>query len=416
MMIVRWNKQCLTGEPELPASKSISNRLLIIRAVSQKSFSIDNLSDAQDTQNLYCNLQRIQQSKSSGVTIDVGPAGTNMRFLTAFLAFQEGQDYILKGTERMHQRPVAPLVAALKDLGADIRYLEHDGYPPLRIRGVKPQKSYVEVSSDISSQFITALMLIAPAFPEGLHIELSGDPVSLSYVLMTEKIMQQCGAKVTLSKNQIVIEPHNYQPPESLFAEPDWSAASYCYGMLSVAEDGWLHIKHLPENSVQGDSILHQWMKPFGINTTFTESGAYLEKVAIPHSPFFSEDFLLSPDLAQTFLALAAVKGIHVRLTGLKTLRLKETDRLTAMQTELKKFGVRMRKSVNEAEILPQKLINSCHTISTYDDHRMAMAMAIIAVKTGEVVIENPGVVKKSYPRFWKELARLGFEIIEESS
>ncbi len=415
-MILRWNKQSLTGEPLLPASKSISNRLLIIRAVSKKHFSIENLSDAQDTQNLYSNLKFIQQSKQPALTVDVGPAGTNMRFLTAFLAFQEGQEFMLKGTERMHQRPVAPLVSALRDLGADIEYLEHDGYPPLRIRGIKPQKSHVTVASDTSSQFITALMLIAPAFPEGLQIELAGEPVSLSYIRMTGRIMEKCGAEPEISKNKIVIKNHNYHPPESFFAEPDWSAASYWYGLLSAAKEGWLRLKHLPENSVQGDSILHQWMKPFGIKTTFTEAGAYLEKDVTKEKTFFAEDFLLSPDLAQTFLALAAAKGIHARLSGLKTLRLKETDRLTAMQAELKKFGIRMRKTEDQAEILPQKLTGNPETICTYDDHRMAMAMAIMAVKTGEITIENPGVVKKSYPHFWKELARLGFDITEESS
>lgn len=415
-MILKCNKHKLSGEPILPASKSISNRFLIIRALSKKYFSIENLSDAQDTQNLYENLQIIQQSTKSVLTINVGPAGTNMRFLAAFLAFQEGKEYILKGTERMHQRPIAPLVEALRDLGADIHYLERNGYPPLRIRGVKPLKSHVEVASGTSSQFITALMLIAPVFPEGMEIKLSGEPVSFSYIHMTRKTMEQCGAKVVVSTDSILIDNHTYQPQETFFVESDWSAASYWYAMLSVAEDGWLRLKHLSENSVQGDAVLHHWMRSFGIKTSFTQGGAYLEKEASLEESYFFDDFLLCPDLAQTFMTLAAAKGIHARLTGLKTLRFKETDRLAAMQTELKKFGIRIRKSDDEAEILPQNIVKNPDAICTYDDHRIAMAMAVMCIKTGEIKIENPAVVKKSYPHFWSELTRLGFEIIEESS
>ncbi|MGM0566457.1 MAG: 3-phosphoshikimate 1-carboxyvinyltransferase [Bacteroidota bacterium] len=415
-MILRWNKHKLTGEPVLPASKSISNRLLIIRALSKRNFTIENLSDAEDTQNLHGNLQNLQQSKQPVKTIDVGPAGTNMRFLAAFLAFREGEEYILQGSERMHQRPVAPLVSALRDLGADIEYLEREGYPPMKIRGVKAQKNYVEVASGTSSQFITALMLIAPDFPEGLQIKLSGEPVSLSYIHMTKRIMEQCGAKAAVLEDKIVIENRPYDPRQSYFVEADWSAASYWYGMLAAAEEGTLRLRNLPEKSVQGDAVLQQWMQSFGVKTTFTREGAYLEKESSPPENFFSRNFLLCPDLAQTFLVVAAAKGIHAKLSGLKTLRFKETDRLNAMQAELKKFGIRMRKSADEAEILPQKIVDSSQVICTYNDHRMAMAMAVLAVKTGEVCIESPGVVKKSYPRFWIELSRLGFEIIEESS
>lgn len=415
-MILRWNKNKLTGEPALPASKSISNRFLIIRAISKKDFIINNLSDAEDTQNLYNNLQKILQSKQPVLTIDVGPAGTNMRFLAAFLAFQAGKEYILKGSERMHKRPVAPLVSALRDLGADIEYLEHEGYPPLKIRGVHAQKNYVEVAASTSSQFITAMMLTAPDFPEGLEIKLTGEPVSLSYIHMTKRIMEQCGAKAAVYEDRIVIENRPYNPKQTYFVEADWSAASYWYGMLAAAEEGALRLRDLREESVQGDAVVHQWMQSFGIKTTFTHEGAYLERGSYPPENFFSGNFLLCPDLAQTFLAVAAVKGIHAKLTGLKTLRFKETDRLNAMQAELKKFGIRMRKSADEAEILPQKIVENSQAIRTYDDHRMAMAMAVMAVKTGEISIENPEVVKKSYPHFWKELTRSGFEIIEESS
>ncbi|MFW5974664.1 MAG: 3-phosphoshikimate 1-carboxyvinyltransferase [Bacteroidota bacterium] len=415
-MILRWNKHSLNGEPILPASKSISNRFLIIRAVSKKEFAIKNLSDAEDTQNLYYNLQKIQQSKQSLLTIDVGPAGTNMRFLTAFLAFRSGKRYILKGSERMHKRPVAPLVSALRDLGADIEYLEHDGYPPLKIRGVNARKNNVEVDSDTSSQFITALMLIGPDLSEGLEIKLTGEPVSFSYVHMTRKIMEQCGASVTVSNDTISIGNHPYNPQQKYSIEADWSAASYWYAMLALAEEGTLKLSNLHRNSVQGDAILHRWMQPFGIKTTFLDDNAFLKKEPSLSEPVFFKNFLQSPDLAQTFLVLAAAMGIHAKLSGLKTLILKETDRLSAIQNELRKFNIRIRKSNDEIEILPQNFTDRNQELCTYNDHRMAMAMAVLAVKTGEIDIKNPEVVKKSYPHFWKELIRLGFEIIEESS
>jgi|AntRauTorcE11898_2_1112593.scaffolds.fasta_scaffold00222_3 3-phosphoshikimate 1-carboxyvinyltransferase len=411
-MKISWKNSALTGTPELPASKSITNRLLIIRALCDTPFTVENISDAADSQNLQDNLQQIQKHSQATLTIDVGPAGTNMRFLTALLAVQPGT-FVIKGSARMHQRPVAPLVEALRQLGAQITYLEKKGYPPLKIEGATLPGNKVTMASDVSSQFISALMMIGPVMPEGLTIVLSGEKVSFSYIAMTQKLMQQCGARLEMAQDTIQIKNSKYHRSSPLRVESDWSAASYWYGMLAIAPQGSLKLNGLKEDSLQGDAVLHDWMKDFGIQTTFAGEAAWLEKNHSQKPAGFSKDFLLCPDLAQTFMALAAALEVHARFSGLRTLRIKETDRLKAMKSELKKFGVQLQISGDQVEIIPQKLIESHQSIKTYHDHRMAMALTMLAVRTGEVIIENPGVVEKSYPGFWKELEKVGFEFCD---
>jgi len=297
-MILHWNNNALSGSVELPASKSICNRVLIIRALTANPFVIENISTAEDSQNLHNNLERFRQNKKSQLTLDVGPAGTNMRFLTAFLATKPGS-YTLKGTARMHQRPVKPLVNALKQLGADIEYLEKEGYPPLRIHGKEFTGGEVRLPADVSSQFVSALMMIGPNLSKGLEIKLDGDPVSYSYIHMTAGIMKQCGAEVNLHGNEVQIAPAPYHRENSFTVESDWSAASYWYGMLALAGEGGISLPGLEKESLQGDSILGEWMEPFGIRTVFNEEGVSLTKAK--SEPFaFSKDFTLAPDLAQT--------------------------------------------------------------------------------------------------------------------
>lgn len=411
-MILNWNKKALSGSVDLPASKSICNRVLIIRALTANPFLIENISTAEDSQNLHNNLERFRQDKKSQLTLDVGPAGTNMRFLTAFLATKPGL-YILKGTERMHQRPLKPLVNALKQLGAEIEYLEKEGYPPLRIHGKELTGGKVRLPADVSSQFVSALMMIGPHLGKGLVIKLEGDPVSYSYIHMTAGIMKQCGADVNLHGTEVKIAPVPYYRENSFAVESDWSAASYWYGMLALAGEGGISLPGLGKESLQGDSILGEWMEPFGIRTVFNEEGACLTKVK--SEPFaFSKDFTLAPDLAQTFITLLAAKGYEGKLTGLKTLRIKETDRLKAMKAELLKCGIVLDISTGSASLKPQKLKKPTVPVQTYHDHRMAMAFAMLALKTGTIEIQHPEVVGKSYPTFWKELEKAGMELEEE--
>ncbi len=408
-MILKWNKSALTGKVTLPASKSISNRALIISALSENPFPIENLSGAEDTQNLVKNLELLRQHNDGPLTLDVGPAGTNMRFLTALLSIKPGA-YILKGTERMHQRPVKPLVDALTDLGAEIEYLEKEGYPPLQIKGNALSAKKVKLPADVSSQFISALMMIGPAMDDGLEIILEGQPVSFSYIQMTAAMMSTCGADVEIVGNRIVVKGKPYKREQFYAVEADWSAASYWYGMLALAEEGWITLPGLSKDSLQGDHLLSEWMVPFGVLTEFGDDGVTIRKTV--SEPFtFDKDFTLVPDLAQTFLVVLAAKGYEGRLIGLKTLRIKETDRLEAVKAELKKCGVELRISEDTATIKPQKMLMPASPVQTYHDHRMAMAFAMLAIKTKAIEIQNPEVVSKSYPAFWEELEKVGMEI-----
>lgn len=409
-MILKWNKSALTGNVTLPASKSISNRALIISDLSVNPFPIENLSGAEDTQNLAKNLELLRQHKEGPLTLDVGPAGTNMRFLTALLSTKPGT-YILKGTERMHQRPVKPLVDALKHLGAEITYFEKEGYPPLQIKGKALSARKVKLPADVSSQFTSALMMIGPAMADGLEITQEGQPVSFSYIRMTAAMMSACGAVAEIDGNRVIVQGKPYQREHPFAVEADWSAASYWYGMLALAEEGWITLPGLNKGSLQGDHLLSEWMVPFGVLTEFGDNGVTIRKtVSEPVS--FNKDFTLVPDLAQTFLVVLAAKGYEGMLSGLKTLRIKETDRLEAVKAELRKCGVELRISENTATLKPRKLLTPTSPVHTYHDHRMAMAFAMLAIKTKAIEIQNPEVVSKSYPAFWEELKKVGMELV----
>lgn len=407
MRKLSWNKKELKGSVNLPASKSIANRLLIIRSLSQHPFEISNLSDADDTQNLKKNLDLILSNQNSSLTLDVGPAGTNMRFLTAFLANRPGE-FVLKGSERMHQRPIKPLVDALKQLGAEITYLEKEGYPPLKIRGKRLIEKEVAIAADISSQYITALMMIGATLPEGLQLKLSEEVVSKDYILMTASLMHLCGALVSFQEHQMRIAPQKYSQTEPIGVESDWTAASYWYAMLALVGKGRLKLIGLKQHSLQGDAVLKEWMKEYGVETVFDEEGAIISCNESKRPAYFEKDFTRNPDLAQTFIVLNAALGIQSRYSGLKTLRIKETDRLLAMQTELAKVGVKLNFSNDEAWMEPSQLHPAKEKINTYHDHRMAMAMAMLTIKTDGIIIQNPEVVSKSYPAFWSEMSKEG--------
>ena len=405
---VSKSNRSITGRIKLDGSKSISNRVLIIRALSGQSFDIHHLSSSKDTQT----LDRLLQMDTA--VLDTGAAGTTFRFMTAFLALQEGTQ-MLTGSTRMKQRPIGVLVTALRHLGASIDYLEKEGYPPLNIHS--PKIGYTRkltVSAHISSQFISALLMIAPGLPNGLELTLEGKIVSRPYIEMTLELMRFFGVHHTWEDNSIRINPQKYRGQE-FTVEADWSAASYYYAMSAFADKLDLQLDGLFENSLQGDAFCAKIMEHFGIQTTFNESGIHFTKkqISTPFSPF-EWDFIKCPDIAQTLAVVCAGLGVSGEFTGLETLKIKETDRVAALNNELKKIGVNFFKSIDNTDfyqVQGKAQVNN-PLFPTYEDHRMAMAFAPLAM-LGKIRIEDPGVVIKSYPDFWEDIELLGFEINE---
>ncbi|HAJ99381.1 MAG TPA: 3-phosphoshikimate 1-carboxyvinyltransferase [Bacteroidales bacterium] len=398
----------LQGIVHLPASKSLSNRALILQAISTQPISIENLSDAEDTRVLKNALESVHRGEA---IIDVGHAGTAMRFLTAYLVIQEGS-FELKGSKRMHQRPIAPLVDALRQLGAEIHYLGQIGFPPLLISGKKLKGGKVSIVSDISSQFISALLLIAPTLPNGLTLEKHGIPASPSYVTMTMGLLKKAGISCNWAGNTISIGAGNFSPTK-IVIEPDWSSASYFYSAILLAKEGELFFPGLQQESLQGDAILAHWFKELGVQTHFNSEGARVTKVG--NFPAFMDlNFKNQPDLAQTMAMAFAGCGIQGQFKGLETLPRKETDRIKALLQELRKLGYALSQSDEGAWQLRKSAQISMERVpvfQSYEDHRMAMACAPLALCTGKVLIEDPEVVVKSYPKFWENMANIGFTI-----
>jgi 3-phosphoshikimate 1-carboxyvinyltransferase len=390
------------GQIILPASKSISNRLLIINALSGGKQIIRNLSDSEDTSVL------VRAIRDTSCVKDTGLAGTAMRFMTAYLAVTPGR-WLLTGAERMKERPVGKLVDTLMAMGADIRYKGKHGYPPLEINGRHLQGGTFRIDSNISSQFISALLLIAPTLKNGLKLELGNMTISSAYIKLTLAIMAQCGIRSEWDGNVIRIEQQEYLPAE-ITVEPDWTAASYWYAIASLAESVDLKIRDLNRNSVQGDSIIPALFSDFGVRTEFINEGVHLTRSEL-HAGEFNYDFTDNPDLVQTFAVLCSLHGIRFRMDGTGTLRIKETDRIRALVNELKKFGVNMESSGDGSWIKWDGKKETCREnieIETYNDHRMAMAFAMAAWKVKEIIIRDPQVVNKSYPGFWDDLRKTG--------
>lgn len=392
----------LTGSIKLPASKSEANRALIIAALSGQESKLHNLSEANDTQL----LQRLLQSDDQ--TIDAEDAGTVMRFLTAYYAVT-GQQKLLTGTERMCQRPIKVLVEALRELGASIEYVGEEGYPPLKIGGFKGSgQKHLKVRSDISSQYISALLMIAPLLPEGLELELEGKIGSRPYIEMTLSLMQHFGVSADFSGNTITVKPQKYKAAE-FTVESDWSAASYWYSLVALAQEADITLLGLKEKSFQGDRAIADIMYRLGVYTEFTSEGVRLLKKE--HERHISLDFSDCPDLAQTVVALSAGIGIAVDMTGLESLRIKETDRIQALQIEVLSLNASLQEvTPGVFSLKPGILQKKELTFRTYQDHRMAMAFAPLALLQ-PIEIQEPSVVRKSYPRFWEDLQKVGFEV-----
>lgn len=415
-IIISKPDKILKGSIRLPASKSISNRLLMIRAICGNDFTINNISKAEDTLLLQKLIEVVlcRNSRKKIVELDASNAGTVMRFLTSFLSMRPGK-WVLTGSERMKQRPIGILADAMNDLGASIDFLSKPGYPPLLISGRELFGKELTIDPGVSSQFTTALLLIAPYLAEGLVLNLKGKSVSSPYAAMTIKLMQLFGAKIKQGKTRIHVKPGIYEPRD-FTVEADWSAAAFWYEAAVFAEEVDLELNGLLFESMQGDAVLPAIYQNFGINTDFTDHGIRLTKRNKKIEGFYF-DFTDFPDIAQAVIATCAGMGIRGRFEGVQSLQIKETDRLRAMKNEIEKLGIHIVFSgegdlLSAIEIKPTKpAFPGGLTFETYHDHRTAMTLAPFAFKTGTLKILNPDVVAKSYPCFWAHLKSVGFEI-----
>ena len=401
---------------KLPASKSISNRALIIHALTGGSLLPDNLSDCDDTSVI------INALTHNPHEINIKAAGTAMRFMTAYLSVKDGEEHILTGTERMKHRPIGVLVDALRQLGADISYIGEEGFPPLLIKGKKLEGGLLEVPGNISSQYISALLMIGPKLRNGLTLRLKGDVISRPYIDLTLWTMREFGADADWSNFETIsVEPKPYKE-RSYYIENDWSAASYWYEMMALTnqEDDEIRLKGLMDGSKQGDSSVRYIFSLLGVKTIFEnrEEGVPTT-VTLRHSgrcvPRLEYDFVNSPDLAQTFVVCCALKNVHFHFTGLSTLKIKETDRIEAMKQEMKKLGYVIRDA-NNSELIwdgERCMPDLEDGIDTYEDHRMALSFAPASLYIDGLKINNPQVVTKSYPHFWDDLRQCGFEMEE---
>ncbi len=397
----------ITGTINLPSSKSISNRVLIIGALCYSPYPIRNLSDSDDTNVLTAALN------SNTSTFDIGHAGTAMRFLTAFLSKIVGE-WEVTGSERMKQRPIKILVDALNQLGAKIEYLENEGFPPLKIYGSHLKGQTLELDGSISSQYISALLMIAPTVENGLTLKLTGDITSRSYIELTLKLMQKFGIQYHWEGHEITVPEQNYFPMD-FTVEADWSGASYWYQIMALAEKGDVFLENLQLDSLQGDANIAAWFEQFGVFSVQKENGVQLSKNENIKPEKLVLDFIENPDVAQTMACLCVAKNIPFHFSGLKTLKIKETDRIAALQNELAKFGAKITEPAHGELAWNGKIddsqVQNNPRIETYHDHRMALAFAPMALAGFEPEIDDPMVVTKSYPGFWDDLKKVGFEI-----
>ena len=393
----------------LPASKSVSNRLLILNALASGPRMPENLSDSDDTRFMRDALESDREEK------DIGHAGTAMRFLTAYYSCRPGT-VIMTGSQRMKERPVGVLVDALRKLGASIEYLGREGYPPLRIRGRELQGGELVIDGSISSQFISALLMIAPVLRDGLTLVLQGSVVSSAYIHMTLSLMERYGTRCNWEGERIRVQPGGYTPVDTP-VESDWSAASYWYSMALLSRHAHLELARLERESLQGDRVLVDLFRNLGVVTSYGQQGRVrIEKIMDIIPPRFTGDFSDSPDLVQSMAVALCFAGIPFRVTGTQTLRIKETDRIAALQQEMRKLGFVLRSDAGGQFLAWEKETvepEAEPVIATYNDHRMAMAFAPVALSEGSVLIDDPGVVSKSYPGFWEDLRAAGFSVEE---
>jgi len=387
----------------ISGSKSESNRLLILQKLFD-GITINNLSDSDDTHHLQHALL------TNDTSINIGHAGTAMRFLTAFFATQSNRTVVLSGSERMHQRPIKILVDALRSLGAEITYTVKDGFPPLQIRGKKLIKNNVKINGNISSQYISALLLIAASLPNGLRIQLLGDITSIPYIKMTLSLLNRVGVSTNFEGQYIHVKPYLKPKEQVLVVESDWSSASYFYSIIALSKVGSeIGLSSYSKESLQGDSVLAKIYLHFGVETSFKENSILLRKTKESSKDLLKIDLNKAPDIAQTIAVTCFGLGISCNLNGLHTLKIKETDRLEALHKELSKLGATISVTDDSLDLKASSKINSNISIETYNDHRMAMAFTPLAIKT-PIQILDAGVVTKSYRNFWEDMQQIGFQ------
>ncbi|MEB8330134.1 3-phosphoshikimate 1-carboxyvinyltransferase [Flavobacteriaceae bacterium KMM 6897] len=392
---------------KITGSKSESNRLLLLQALFS-NIEIANISNSDDAQVMQKGL------KIAEGEVDIHHAGTAMRFLTAYFSSQEGKEVVLTGSQRMTERPIKVLVEALQSIGADITYVKNEGYPPIKIKGKTLEKNKVSLPADISSQYISALLLIAPSLKYGLELELIGKITSVPYIKMTLALLSQAGIENSFKGNTIVVQPKREVPKINMVVESDWSSASYFYSIAALCEVGTeITLSSYKAESLQGDSVLAGIYTQFGVETTFVGHEICLKKnKAVPVASSITLDLANAPDIAQTIAVTCFGLGMACHLEGLHTLKIKETDRLEALKTELSKLGASISVTDTSLTLKASKEINKDVAVDTYNDHRMAMAFAPLALKNS-LFINNAEVVSKSYPDFWNDLKKLRFTIAE---
>lgn len=390
---------------KITGSKSESNRLLILQALYPE-LQIDNLSNSDDTKVLMAALN------SRLRTIDIHHAGTSMRFLTSFLAMKPGFEGVLTGSSRMQERPIGVLVDALRQLGAQISYVDKEGFPPLHITGVAPESNRVRIAANISSQYLSSLLLTGSSFEEGITLELDGKLTSIPYLKMTLSLLESLGATTGLTESEVKVGPIKELKTTSFTVESDWSSASYFYSIMALGGPGMIKIQSYKPDSLQGDSALVKLFEPLGVSSAFNTEDFSLtlsrNRRMLPE--VYVADLADTPDLAQTIAVCCFGLGIGCALSGLHTLKIKETDRLQALKNELEKFGATVMITEDHLSLEPASEMKSGVSVATYQDHRMAMAFAPLALRTN-LIIEEAGVVSKSYPQFWDDLKTLGFRI-----
>ncbi|MBV7440824.1 3-phosphoshikimate 1-carboxyvinyltransferase [Weeksellaceae bacterium TAE3-ERU29] len=405
MTLIHHSKE-IFGEINIGGSKSESNRWLILQKLYPGIKTIHNLSDAQDTQLLKKALSKKRQ------LIDIHHAGTAMRFLTAYFAFQE-DEVELTGSERMQERPIEPLVSALNKIGANIEYLKKEGFPPIKINGDKTDIEEIDVAANISSQYISALMLVAPTFPNGLRINFTTPLTSKPYIEMTKAQLESIGVEVNWLENGIKVYPLQRSACGEVVVESDWSSASYWFSIAAFSKECQISLKTYKKDSLQGDAKISKiFEENFGVRTYWHENAIILRKdYAFIPKDYIELDLNETPDIAQTIAVTCAGLQIKAKLTGLHTLKIKETDRLLALQNELKKCGVETIIDDDSIEITACNTVFQTPSIDTYNDHRMAMSFAPFAL-LHKIQINEPEVVEKSYPNYWRDLEKVGFNVL----
>ena len=404
MFEISKKSKSIEGALTISGSKSESNRLLALRGFASY-FEINNISDSDDTNAM------ISAMNSNQEKIDIGHAGTAMRFLTSYFSSIKNSSVILTGSKRMRERPISILVDALRELGVDISYLENEGYPPIKINGKVIKRKEVNLPANVSSQYISSLMMLGVSLENGLVINLSTEITSLPYIEMTKKIIERIGGSVKFKSNQILIDSLSNKKIPNQLVESDWSSASYFYSIVALSDLSDLTLNTYYKNSIQGDSDLVEIYKIFGVKTTYMNNGIHLSKSNYKIEKKISLDLLNNPDLAQTIVVTCLGLGVDCDLFGLQTLKIKETDRLKALKSEIDKFGVdKIEITDNSLHLENNSKLKSSVSIDTYDDHRMAMSFAPLSL-VKPIIINDPMVVTKSYINFWNDLEKLGFKI-----